>query len=96
MRAIRILHDYDIADKSLVVKASEKAKEELTEYVKKKNPTATEPNELIDDNTKREDNEIKSSISMVLREHELELSRDLDSNKGKIFVSKKSLNYHFV
>lgn len=82
MRAIRILHDYEIAEKKLVVKAGDKAKDQLVEYVKQKNPSATGPDDIVTDEIKREDEEIKAAISAVLREHELELSRDVDNGKG--------------
>lgn len=81
LRAIRILNELDIAEKKLVVKAGAEAKEKLDEYIKKKNPNA-KPEDPVDDTTKREDKELRTQISAILREHELELTRDPNPNRG--------------
>lgn len=81
MRAIRVLHDFEIADKKLVVKADAKAKEKLDDYVKLKNSGRSD--DAIDEATKKEDDEIKNQIISLLREHEIELNRDPDPNKSK-------------
>ena len=82
MRAIRVLHDFEIADKKLVVKADAKAKEKLDDYVKLKNGSSSSE-ESADEATKKEDEEIKNQIISLLREHEIELNRDPDSSKGE-------------
>lgn len=82
MRAIRILNELDIAEKKLVVKAGAEAKEKLDEYVKKKNPNAKADDTVVDEATKREDKELRAQISVILREHELELTRDPNPNRG--------------
>lgn len=81
MRAIRILHEYEIADKKLVVKADDKTKEKLNEYVRGKNPQAS-IDDPIDDGTKKTDDEVRTQIIALLKEHEIELNRDPDPNKG--------------
>lgn len=85
MRAIRILHEFDIADKKLVVKTDAKEKERLDNYLKSKKIGASS-DDPIDEQTKKEDEEIKSQIISLLREHEIELNRDPDPTKA----SKKS------
>lgn len=82
MKAIRILHDFEIADKKLVVKADAKAKEKLDDYVKLKNPGARS-DDPIDEKTKKDDEEIRNQIINLLREHEIELNRDPDPNKSE-------------
>ncbi|KAI1295331.1 RNA-binding protein 25 [Halotydeus destructor] len=83
MRAIRILHELQIGDKKLMVKAGDKAKEQLLDYVKQKIPGATGPEAVVNDETKKEDQDIRKSISLVLREHELELNKDSMGNKDR-------------
>lgn len=78
MRAIRILHDFEIADKKLVVKADAKAKEKLDEYVKQKKCGG-----VTDGAKEKEDEELKNQITSLLREHEIELNRDPDPAKSE-------------
>ena len=85
MRAIRVLHDFEIADKKLVVKADAKAKEKLDDYVRLKSSGRSD--DAIDESTKKEDEEIKSQIINLLREHEIELNRDPDPNKSTLSFS---------
>ena len=61
MRAIRILHEFEIAEKKLVVKTDAKEKERLDNYLKSKKSGASS-DDPIDDQTKKEDEEIKSQI----------------------------------
>lgn len=44
IRAIRLLHDFEISDKKLVVKADAKAKEKLDDYMKSKAPDSQKLN----------------------------------------------------
>lgn len=81
MRAIRILHEFEIADKKLVVKTDAKEKERLDNYLKSKKIGASS-DDPIDEQTKKEDEEIKIQIIALLREHEIELNRDPDPNKA--------------
>lgn len=81
MRAIRILHEFEIADKKLVVKTDAKEKERLDNYLKSKK-TGASSDDPIDEQTKKEDEEITSQIIALLREHEIELNRDPDPSKA--------------
>lgn len=83
MRTIRILHDFEIADKKLVVKADAKAKEKLDDYVRLKNKGRSD--DAIDEATKKDDEEIMNQIIHLLQEHEIELNRDPDPSKSKFF-----------
>jgi hypothetical protein len=74
MRAVRLLLDFEIADKKLVVKVDPKAQEKLDEYKKTKGVTGNE----LDDQTKEEDSIISAQLQTVLKEHEIELSKDPD------------------
>lgn len=86
MRAIRLLNDYEIADKKLVVKVDSKAQEKLDEYNKAKGVKSDELNEQ----TKHEDQIILSQIQGVLKEHEIELSREPDlKDRIRIFHNSK-------
>lgn len=84
IRAIRLLHDFEVAEKRLVVKADAKAREKLDEYIKGKNPGADPLStdlSQVDAETKREDSELLNYLRLILKEHEVELSRDPDSSK---------------
>lgn len=84
IRAIRLLHDFEVADKRLVVKADAKAREKLDEYIKGKHPNAdvsSTDSSHVDQETQIEDNELLTQLRLILREHEVELSRDPDSSK---------------
>lgn len=75
MRAIRLLHEFNISDKKLIVKADAKTQEKLDEY--NKNVKSGDKNDMDE-----EDKIIKGQLSYVLREHEIELSKEPD-NKDK-------------
>ena len=83
MRAIRLLHEFEIADKKLVVKVDAKTKEKLDNYLKEKNPNSNSESNSIDENTSKEDAELVIHMQNILKEHETELSRDPDPNRGK-------------
>ena len=82
MTAIRILNDLEIGDKKLVVKADGKAKSEIQEYLKQKNPNASTDDDNIDDETKKQDEKLKLEIAELLKEHEGELSREKEDSKS--------------
>lgn len=96
MRAIRLLHDFEIADKKLIVRVDAKTQEKLDEYLKSKNSNSSKESkndtdssqnaeEELDSFTKEEDRKIKSQLILVLKEHEIELTKDLpesSANKG--------------
>jgi len=89
MRAIRLLHEFEIADKKLVVKVDAKTKEKLDDYLKE-NPNASNSTDSdnIDENTSKEDSELVVQLQNILKEHEIELSRDPDPNRGKLKQSR--------
>lgn len=90
LRAMRILHEWEIADKKLVVKVDAKTKAQLDEYKANKRktrqevdnaggktPTESERDDYdeIDEETKKEDSIIRTGIQVLLKEHEYELTR---------------------
>ena len=91
MRAIRVLHDFEIADKKLVVKADAKAKEKLDEYVKQKS-SGGDQNEDSEVATEAEDEELRKQMEALLREHEIELNRDPDPSKSKSWLTTALLH----
>jgi RNA-binding protein 25 len=82
MRAMRILHDFELADKKLVVKADAKTQEKLDDYVRLK-PTGIRTDDKQNPVTKKEDEEIRNQIVALLSEHEIELNQDPDPNKSE-------------
>lgn len=74
MRAMRLLKDFEIADKILVVKVDPKTQEKLDAYNQSKGVKGDE----LDDQTKQEDDIILTQLHAVLKEHEIELSKDPD------------------
>lgn len=94
MRAIRILHDWEIGDKKLVVKVDAKTKEKLDEYKATKKASHStkkaqdEENEL-DEATRDFDLSAKASIQYLLHEHSMELSRPL-LDSGSNFEDRRA------
>lgn len=87
MRAMRILDEFEIGEKKLVVKTDAKEKERLEEYLKSKKSGAS-TDDPIDEETKKEDEEMKSQIIALLREHEIELKRDPDAGTKSVKRSR--------
>ncbi|RWS08610.1 RNA-binding protein 25-like protein [Dinothrombium tinctorium] len=85
MRAIRLLHEFEIADKKLVVKVDAKTKEKLDEYVRTRDTdsNSVDNSELVDEETKKEDELIATQLTGILREHEIELSRSPDPSRDR-------------
>lgn len=104
MRAIRLLHDFEIADKKLIVRVDAKTQEKLDEYRKSKNPNSSKPTEskndndssqnveVLDETTREEDRIIRNQIYSILKEHEIELSKDTAETKVvKRFAAPKDV-----
>lgn len=89
MRAIRLLHNLEIADKKLIVRVDAKSQEKLDEYRKSKNINSSGESEgkndndssqnvdVIDSVTKEEDDYVKNLICEIIKGHEYELSKDV-------------------
>ncbi|KAI2805704.1 putative RNA-binding protein 25 [Blomia tropicalis] len=86
LRAIRLLHDFEISDKKLIVRVDAKTQEKLDEYFQKnKSNNSNNSSEdkadsdnaepKIDEATKEEDKIVRNQISIVLKEHETELEK---------------------
>lgn len=90
LRAIRILHEWELGDKKLVVKVDAKTKEQLDEYKanKKRNrfdmdsagsrtPTESEKDDEdeLDEETKKEDSIVRTGIQVLLKDYEYDLTR---------------------
>ena len=81
LRAIRILHDFEIGDKKLVVKVDSKTKDMLDQYnknlfkkAKGKSPTPEESQkDFVSEDTEKEDKLTKDRIIAILRDHEKEM-----------------------
>lgn len=92
LRAIRLLHEWEIGDRKLVVKVDAKTKAQLDEYkaakkAKKVKEGGAEPEvenaEDVDEDTQREDRVARAGIDAIIREHEHELSRPSLSDSPK-------------
>lgn len=103
LRAMRILHEWEIADKKLVVKVDAKTKSQLDEYKANrrklrqemdnaggKTPTESErdDDEEIDEETKKEDSIIRTGIQVLLKEHEYDLTRPMMQSESRKRSSK--------
>lgn len=86
MRAIRLLHNFQISDKKLIVKVDAKNQEKLDEYSKCKNSDDNK-NEALDE----EDKIINGQLLIVLKEHEIELLKEPDSKNTKRFSAPKDV-----
>ena len=80
IRAIRILHDYCVGDKNLVVKVDAKTQDMLNNYKKTqlknatgKSPTSEEK-DTVNDDDKQTDKMTLDQIKAILREHEKEMN----------------------
>ena len=77
LRSIRLLNDYSIADKSLVVKVDAKTKkildEYLTERIKKNNDDCKDLEEYMDEDMKYEDNLALERIKQIIQDHQKEI-----------------------
>ena len=94
MRAIRLLHNFEIADKKLIVRVDAKTQEKLDEYRKSKNNHSSNETEskndhdssqnaeVLDSSTKEEDRIVRNHLLIVLKEHEIELSKDHPETKS--------------
>jgi len=74
MRAVRLLLDFEVADKRLVVKVDPKTQEKLDEYMRSRGIIGKH----LDEQTKEEDVIILQQLYTVLKEHEIELSKEPD------------------
>lgn len=83
MRAMRLLQSFDIADKKLVVKVDAKTQEKLDQYKVAKGGGD------LDESTKQEDQSVLAQLQQVLKEHEIELSRDPDMKDRRRFFNDK-------
>lgn len=77
LRAIRLLNDYAIADKSLVVKVDAKTKKILDDYLtdrmKKNGDEEKESEGYLDDDMKYDDNLAKERVLQILKDHAKEI-----------------------
>uniref|UniRef100_A0A672JJN9 RNA binding motif protein 25a n=1 Tax=Salarias fasciatus TaxID=181472 RepID=A0A672JJN9_SALFA len=98
LRALRLLHELLLGDKKLLVKVDAKTKAQLDEWKAKKksaNGVRTswaEEEEVLDEETVRRDQVVKSAIEVLIREYSSELnapSQDPDSQPRKKRKEKK-------
>lgn len=84
-----MLHDFEIVDKKLIVRVDAKTQERLDEYRKSKSSEGLQSTEEIDI-VKEEDSMIKGQLLIIMKEHEIELARDLPDQPN----SKSSKRYN--
>ncbi len=103
-RAIRILHDWEIVDKKLVVKVDAKAKTVLEEFKKQKRKALlgeakdkeadqdndVEESEYVDTGMKKEDELTKERIRSIIREH----SKDMNAYSGSEKKERRQRHHH--
>lgn len=83
LRAVRILHDLDVAGKKLVAKVDAKNKLLLDNYKEeevRKTGGATEENEI---HEKKEDNVVVDSIQRIMAEYQAEIDNYEAIQEGK-------------
>merc|ERR1719210_3130840 len=96
LRAIRILHDWEIADKKLVVKVDAKTKDVLEDYKKKKRKAFlgeekeakadkdnVKDSEYVDPSMKKEDEITKDRIKGIIKEHSKDMNSYVSSSGEK-------------
>lgn len=96
LRAIRILHDWEIADKRLVVKVDAKTKDVLEDYKKKKrkqflgeekeakaDKDNVKDSEYVDPGMKKEDEITKDRIKNIIKEHSKDMNSYISSSGEK-------------
>lgn len=82
LRAIRLLTDFEIGGKKLVIKADAKTTERLDSYSKEKEKTCGNLQEL-NEETKNDDLKAKSLIDQLLKDNEADINARIgDDNKG--------------
>ncbi|XP_049613084.1 RNA-binding protein 25b isoform X1 [Syngnathus scovelli] len=100
LRALRLLHDMHIGDKNLLVRVDPKTEAQLDEWKAKKksangkvgSENGDDGEEVLDEETKKKDQVVKSSIDALMREYADELSapsQDEDSLRRKRKKDKK-------
>merc|ERR1712045_813906 len=96
LRAIRILHDWEIADKKLVVKVDAKTKGVLEDFKRKKRKAllgeekdakADQDNikesEYVDDTMKKEDELTRERIRSIIKEHSKDMNSYISSSEKR-------------
>merc|ERR1712083_154001 len=103
LRAIRILHDWDIADKKLVVKVDAKTKGVLEDFKRKKRKAllgeekdakADQDNikesEYVDDTMKKEDDLTRERIRSIIKEHSKDMNAYISTSEKRPRRSENS------
>jgi len=96
LRAIRILHDWDIADKKLVVKVDAKTKGVLEDFKRKKRKALlgeekdakadqdnVKESEYVDDTMKKEDDLTRDRIRSIIKEHSKDMNAYISSSEKR-------------
>ena len=96
LRAIRILHDWDIADKKLVVKVDAKTKGVLEDFKRKKRKALlgeekdakadqdnVKESEYVDDTMKKEDELTKERIRSIIKEHSKDMNAYISTSEKR-------------
>ncbi|CDW57155.1 RRM 1 and PWI domain containing protein [Trichuris trichiura] len=93
LRALRLLHDWPLGDKKLVLKCDEKNKKTLIEFINKrrelygKPPLVLEGDQLpADDEMKKEDEQFRKALQQLV----VEMAGDLCNSSGTNDVDRKS------
>lgn len=88
MRAIRLLNDFQISDKKLIIRLGNKNQSNDKDLDKDKN---NETEEML-----AEDQIIKNQLITVLKEHEIELSKDPELKIVKRFTVTKDVKNEVI
>merc|ERR1711881_375112 len=106
LRAIRILHDWNIADKQLVVKVDAKTKDVLEDFKRKKRKAligeekdakADQDNvmdsEYVDVSMKKEDDLTREWIRSIIKEHSKDMNAYINSADKRSSRSSRSSDH---
>ena len=96
LRAIRLLHDWEVADKKLVVKVDAKTKDVLEDFKKKKRKALlgeekekqadqdhVKESEYVDPAMKKEDETTKERIKTIIKDHSKDMNAYISSSGEK-------------
>lgn len=88
LRAIRLLRDFEIGDKKLLIKVDSKTEERLNNYTKEKELSSNflELNQEL----KKEDDRARESINQLLKDNEAELNKIILEDKDKDSSNQQS------
>lgn len=88
LRAIRLLHDYEIAEKKLVVKVDAKTKEKLDNYAKESESKASDESKPTEEESNEEDEKVMELVKNLVKDAEAHIK----SKKSEAQSNESSAN----